>query len=467
MVGSALAQEGVSGVSSYISSKLEEKASMAHTVARLEMALSQLEFALERARKLPITYVSLLRRMKMLERAHLQGTDLLNKHKKMVEEEDQDAARRRIPFLDGIFRRAASLSLLPISSSLIGPRKTEECLTSSIAQRFEWYAACADKFVADVESGCPLRHGDHHAFRYPLLRHLLEGKTLCYEKVRGRREQQHYSLHVWPVRLQERGVEARLLYQYLDRERPEKRFRVRLVLRISEDTDIIGMAIKCLRSLTSQFKLATASAVGELTVLPHLQDIAQSYGPPLDWTEETYVGLAKSWRPDPICCAGESVAFHHGGVRVPEPVIALGFACYISAPEYSKMLDGSSSSSSGNDAVVVEGRNAPPPLFLVASFVPHHMCAGGAPRGIVLSYGSSEECLGGDSIHQVMCSDPRRSSIASLARRSRRTMLYLTTLHMALRMLQCARRATNWNGRKQEETVTTLSRGSGAVAGRI
>ena len=44
MVASALAQEGVSRVSSFISTKLDDRASRAHLVARLEMALSRLEF---------------------------------------------------------------------------------------------------------------------------------------------------------------------------------------------------------------------------------------------------------------------------------------------------------------------------------------------------------------------------------------------------------------------------------------
>ncbi|TVU02809.1 hypothetical protein EJB05_51656, partial [Eragrostis curvula] len=364
MVGSALAHEGVSGASSYISGKLEEKASRAHTMAKLEMALSQMEFALERAGKLPITYVSLLRRMKVLKRAYLQGTDMLNKHKMLVAaKEDQDVGRRGrrpVPFLDGIFRRATNLPI----SSLLGLDSDDGRLTSPVAQTFEWYAACADKLVADVVTGCPLRRDHHHAFSYPLLRHLLEGKTLCYETARARRGpgQHRHSLFLWPVRLEERGVEARLLYQYLDRERPERRFHLRLMIRLSEDTDIVGVAVKGLRSLTSQFKLTTASAVGELALLPHqLQDdMAHSYGPPLDWSEEAYAEQTKSWRPDPICCT-DSVVSSHG---VPEPVIAVGFGCYVSAPEYNNALAGGTSGADDAAVAVAAGRNAPP-LYLV------------------------------------------------------------------------------------------------------
>ena len=66
----------------YISSnKLDDTVSRAHIIARLEMALSRLEFALERTGKMPITYVSLLRRRKIIKRAYVEGTELLNNHK--------------------------------------------------------------------------------------------------------------------------------------------------------------------------------------------------------------------------------------------------------------------------------------------------------------------------------------------------------------------------------------------------
>ncbi|CAN6170753.1 unnamed protein product [Urochloa humidicola] len=81
MVASALAQEGVSRVSSFVSTKINDKVSRAQIIERLEMALYRLEFVLETTAKLPITHVSLLRRRKMLKSAYVEGTDLLNKHK--------------------------------------------------------------------------------------------------------------------------------------------------------------------------------------------------------------------------------------------------------------------------------------------------------------------------------------------------------------------------------------------------
>ena len=76
-------------------------------------------------------------------------------------------------------QRIASAANLSISS-LLGLDKDQ--LSSSIAQTFEWYADCADKFVTDVESGCPLRRD---TFRYPFVRQVFEGKTVMYQKMKG------------------------------------------------------------------------------------------------------------------------------------------------------------------------------------------------------------------------------------------------------------------------------------------
>ncbi|GJN10403.1 hypothetical protein PR202_ga28493 [Eleusine coracana subsp. coracana] len=52
-----------------------------HSAERLEMAVSELEFVLERTAKLPITDLSLLRRRKMFKLAYAEGTDLFHMHR--------------------------------------------------------------------------------------------------------------------------------------------------------------------------------------------------------------------------------------------------------------------------------------------------------------------------------------------------------------------------------------------------
>ena len=63
MVASAFVQEIVSRVTSYLFSKLDDKveASRGHYAERLEMVHTELELALERSARMPITDVSLLR----------------------------------------------------------------------------------------------------------------------------------------------------------------------------------------------------------------------------------------------------------------------------------------------------------------------------------------------------------------------------------------------------------------------
>ncbi|KAG2639652.1 hypothetical protein PVAP13_2KG282332 [Panicum virgatum] len=250
MVASALAQEGVSRLSSCISTKLDDRASRAHIAARLEIALHRLGFALERTAKMPITY----------------------KHKQQVLEGHKEARQlvTSSSYLEQIIASAAEFSI----SSLAGLNK--QCLSSSVVQIFEWYADCADKFVADVESGCPLRRDTF--FCYPFVRQLLQGKYLSYERVKG---SQKLCFDIWPVVLEGRGVETWLWYEHFNPHSLDKSFRLVLILRLSESTDIVVAAIDCLRSSTSLLNLTAQDAImGELTQLPNLQDISDSYAPP-------------------------------------------------------------------------------------------------------------------------------------------------------------------------------------------
>ncbi|CAD6343586.1 unnamed protein product [Miscanthus lutarioriparius] len=300
---SAVVEEGVSTVFSYISTKVEDKASRADTIARLEIALARLDIALEKTGRIPITYVSLLRSRKDIKGVYMEGTELLNKHKKPQNENDGHVVVRSSSYLQWIADRAANFSI----SSLVGLGK--EKLSSSVAQKFERYADWAEKFVAEVESGCPLRLD---TFRYPFLKHLLEGKVS-----------------------EGRGVEVILLYQYNDLRKLGEHFSVVMNLRISEDTDIIGTSIKCIQRLTSQFKLVAESAIGELTLLPNLQDTFHSYVLPPSYIKEKYGHLTDLIRPDPICCNGNSCGTlaKNSSIEIPEPVILVYFSCCISAPK--------------------------------------------------------------------------------------------------------------------------------------
>ncbi|XP_066393182.1 uncharacterized protein [Miscanthus floridulus] len=366
---SAIVEEGVSTVFSYISTKVEDKASRADTIARLEISLSRLDIALEKTGRIPTTYISLLRSRKVLKRVYMEGIELLNKHKPQ-DENDGHVVVRSSSNLQRIVDRAANFSI----SSLVGLGK-EKKLSSSVAQTFERYADWAEKFVAEVESGCPLRHD---TFRYPFLKHLLEGKSLRCQIVKNPSHSLSLDLH--PVFVEGRGVEVQLRYEYNDLRKLGEHFGIYMILRISEDTDIIWTSIKCIQRLTSQFKLVAESAIGELTLLPNLQDTFHSYVLPPSSIKEIHVYDAKLVRPDPICCNGNSCGTlaNKSSIEMPEPVIEIFFRCYISAPKNNL-------------------RNAP--LVLHGIFVPHFTWF--PDENIRVCYGGKEENRSGSSVQQL------------------------------------------------------------------
>ena len=133
-LSSALAQEGVSRVSSFISTKLNDRASRARIVGRLEWALYRLELALEKTARMPITCVSLLRCRKMLKSAYMEGADLLSKHKQQVLEEGHEEAGQLVTspsYLERIIATAAEFSISSLASGL----NKQQCLSSSVVGR--------------------------------------------------------------------------------------------------------------------------------------------------------------------------------------------------------------------------------------------------------------------------------------------------------------------------------------------
>jgi hypothetical protein len=346
MFVSTLVQETVSKSVSFVLGKREEKASQGHLMERLQMAVSELEFALERAQELPIRHLSLLGRRKQIKSAYNEAMELLDKHK----QQQAVPAGQELQTGRGVKHKrwnfwANNMSLKPF----VG-------LSTDAVRRFEWYADHAGRFVRDVESGCSLHH---YTFCNPIVRHLLEGKTLVYYHL----EQGNLlrGFYIWPVYSDERGLEAVLAYRYGNSIINEKYFFLLLFLRLSESTDIVGVAIKGLQLLASEFKLATEFAMGELTLLSNLQDIGHSYGPPCVGFQEHYINDMQLFRPDPACCKGSNGLCGNNNVSselsdmFPEQVIFGGFECR------SFDMVGRSKSRGGGK----------PPLSLSADFWPH------------------------------------------------------------------------------------------------
>lgn len=341
MVASAVIQDVVSRAISFMFGNSEEQAPDLHSTERLEMAVSELEFVLERTAKLPITDMSLLRRRKIFKLAYVEGVDLLKAHRQghhhgAKEDVEQVVKRSKL----WITRSKDSCD----SSASVS-------LSTGAVRKFEWFAELAGKFLRDVESGCSLRQ---YSFCNPLVRHLLEGKTLSYEMPEpGNRLLRRF--YMWPVCVEGRGVETMLEYWYEDDKMPEKRFHLGLMLRVSESTDIVATAVKCLRSLASQFKVATETAAGELTLMANnLQNLSDSHHVPPPWAdadEESHTKYSQSLRPDPVCCkdyCDNNVSSSELTHTIPEQVILFSFGCYI-----------------------ISEHDQEPPLELIAIFAPH------------------------------------------------------------------------------------------------
>ncbi|WVZ61711.1 hypothetical protein U9M48_011541 [Paspalum notatum var. saurae] len=307
MVGSAFVQEAVSRAVSFVLGKREEAASQGHLMKRLEMAANELERALERSAKLVITDVSLLqRRNRLIKPAYIEAMELLEMHRQQQsvlpaaggQEDHQLVSRGQKKRKLWMVFRANTQDVVPVEA----PSSAGGGLDMAVVQRLEQSADWGRELVRDVESACSL--WSNNLCSNPVARHLFQGRNLSCLLVQGN---QRRSVRISPLRSEERGVEVVLWYSYDEHDSTPmggKTFILILILRPSESVDIVGVAIKGLEYLASQFMLGTESAVGELTLLPTLlQGLAPS---PVPW-EVDPIGWIHSWcarlyRPDPACC---------------------------------------------------------------------------------------------------------------------------------------------------------------------
>jgi hypothetical protein len=169
-------------------------------------------------------------------------------------------------------------------------------------------------------------------------------------------------------------VETILEYWYEDNKTPEKCFRLGMMLRVSESTDVVWTAVKCLRStMACQIEVAAESAAGELALImaTDLQLVSDSrHALPPPWAEayeESHAKYSQGLRPDPVCCCNKDCRARSNNVasselshmKIPEQVILFSFGCYIVSAD----------SSSSNEVGVMSDRTSP--LEMIAVFAPH------------------------------------------------------------------------------------------------
>ncbi|KQK21103.1 uncharacterized protein LOC100840383 [Brachypodium distachyon] len=434
-LGQAITQDGVTRGVSYMVSRHQERASMDDTYSRLEMAHAQLKFALERSGKLPITDLSLLGQRRTINRV-FQECDVLLRSKqppvRVLLCDDQQARQGVIAaataaaeeaatgvaaaevaatateaaaaaaaaatevagevaeFLCSSFSPIVNIALdavRSISSSLGINTDDEMSLSRADVQRFERFAEMADRFIRNVESGCSLAH---YRFFSPLITQLLQGFTLEYNMVQAGRSQQ---LWINPVHTEEHGVVALLVFSSFDEKIPAKCFETVVCLQLSEDMDIVGIAIQCVQSLGPQFKSLGQVAIGELSQLP-IQDMCVSaYSSETDTCESRL--FINEIRPDPLCCeendvlrracANNAMSSKRESYRFPEQLLFMGFRCTVSAFDQ----DNVQSLADKEDTNVVNGW---PLLNVLATFAPHYR-KGSGEKCAWQTFGEQDEDL--------------------------------------------------------------------------
>ncbi|RLN28115.1 uncharacterized protein C2845_PM05G15210 [Panicum miliaceum] len=384
MVGSAVAEETLKQVVSsvLIGKQRQEEETAEQLVERLEMAQIKLEAALETSRGWHISDASLLRWRRKLKHAAQECDDTLRQCKQRAVE---DEAREREVRGSSFPRRLAHATRSLLAALL----RRDGSLASSAAavRRFEWLAGGAGEFLRFVElGGTPRRY----AFFDPLIGRLLAGQELRYRTVR---RSQYHLFCVRPVRLDDRGVEAKLLFLYEDDEAPEKNLCLGSILRLSESTDLVGTVVKCLELLvTPHFKPTAESVSKELAQLPTqdfwwVPDVDSSHKK--HWNS-IHSSMTQWFRPDPLCCKQHEPKPSYGGsssssstmklsdVADPvEPVIEVALQLHIPLSGYNKH---SSNAGEGDSSCL---KNVPH-LKMHLLFAPH-----GGSEGLLPSVESS------------------------------------------------------------------------------
>ncbi|GJN10426.1 hypothetical protein PR202_ga28519 [Eleusine coracana subsp. coracana] len=362
-VSSAVVQHTVSQILSGLVQKYEEKyeSDVNRNLERLEMAHIRLEAALETSCKWHITDRSLLRWRKKLKCAAQECDDTLHKWKQRILEDEQieqEVSNSSLP------NRIVHATKSFVISVLTGKNE----LSSSVVERFEWFAAGASEFLRFVElGGTPRRH---IAFR-SLVKNLFAGKELHYKNVQG---DGHLLFRLWllPFSTTEHGIDASLILIQNDSNEPGVTIYFSIVLQLSESTDIVGVAIKCLHLFAPPFNYAIKYMSKELTQL-HTSDISW-VSPVYSCQKEHYDlhMLGSQWfRPNPLCCKQHNRSefqciSNSGIVGLPdvslEPVNEVTFETFLSVNEvtFETIMSG--------DIISLQGA---PSLKAGILFVPH------------------------------------------------------------------------------------------------
>ncbi|KAM0839039.1 hypothetical protein ACQ4PT_060572 [Festuca glaucescens] len=234
-----------------------ERVKQRDCMERLEMAHIKMEAAVEASHRWLMTDAPLLRWRKKLKRAAHECDDTLRRCKQRAAEDEARTDQLRRAYLPTRIAHATKSFI----SALAGDDGQQQQPSSTTVRRFERLADGAEEFLRFVRlGGTPLRS---YAFSNPLVGQLMAGELLHYEMLRGGR---YRHFHARTAYSPDRGIEATVSLVYAD---TMESFYMFMVLRLSESVDIIGTAVKTLRSTLCRYRPTTINAVmAALTQLP-------------------------------------------------------------------------------------------------------------------------------------------------------------------------------------------------------
>ncbi|KQK17971.1 uncharacterized protein LOC100833640 isoform X2 [Brachypodium distachyon] len=298
MVASAVVGETVGRISTFLVGQPDQKSRRRDDTERLEMAHIKIEAALHISSRWQITDVPMLRWRSKLKRAAQECDDKLRRRKQRALEDEE--FKRSSSFPRRVAQAAKSLVSSPFTSRSKG---VDESCSAEEIKRFERFAEGTSQFLKFVELGGTPRRP--HTFFNPLIGDLLAGKALHYQALQGGRF--FCYIGIWPTSFEERGVEAMVGFAYQDFKEPAKGLNVRLVLRLSESSDVFGIIIKCMQSAATlpHFTVTAEGVRRELIQLP-TQDFSRSTSfsrGVKEYWQSVHTTSTHWLRPDPLCCA--------------------------------------------------------------------------------------------------------------------------------------------------------------------
>ncbi|RLN36185.1 hypothetical protein C2845_PM03G02970 [Panicum miliaceum] len=320
IVGSAVATEAVSRISSILSGDTPSHESAEGRAERLEMAVLKIRSVVAVSEDLRISHPPLLQWKAKLKRVADEGDDLLHaQHKKRALECDRASSD---PATAG--GNSVSQYLIQAARRFAPFRRTGAELDDITLRRFERFADGADSFFRLVESGGRPKAS---MFLPSLTRSLLAGDSMEFSIRRRSGGDDLVMLWPWPDPGVEDGLVACLAVSREDEAMWEKNLKMCVVFRLSEASDILGIAMGCLELLPPQFDAAGVAIRRLLTETVGQRGDSSSLSERSIWCRRHIQSHSRNDR-EPSSTGDE----HRGAgmLLLPHPVLQLSAACYAS-----------------------------------------------------------------------------------------------------------------------------------------